>query len=76
MGVSYKGTVRNGVVVLPPDAKLPEGAAVEVIPPAPAQAEDDPFVAAIRKVAKPRPHWPRDYVRNLDRHLYGVSKRT
>ncbi len=32
MGVSYKGTVRNGVVVLPPDAKLPEGATVEVTP--------------------------------------------
>jgi hypothetical protein len=30
--VSYKGTVRDGVVVLPPEAKLPEGSAVEVIP--------------------------------------------
>jgi len=30
--VSYQGTVRNGVVVLPPEAKLPEGSAVEVIP--------------------------------------------
>ena len=32
MGVSYKGTVKNGVVVLPPEAKLPEGATVEVTP--------------------------------------------
>jgi hypothetical protein len=32
MGVSYKGTVRNGVVVLPPEVKLPDGAAVDVIP--------------------------------------------
>lgn len=31
-GVSYKGTVRNGVVVLPPEVKLPDGAAVEIIP--------------------------------------------
>ncbi len=30
--VSYKGTVKNGVVVLPPDAKLPEGATVDVTP--------------------------------------------
>ncbi len=30
--MSYKGTVRDGVVVLPPEAKLPEGSAVEVIP--------------------------------------------
>jgi len=30
--VNYKGTIKNGVVVLPPEAKLPEGATVEVIP--------------------------------------------
>lgn len=29
--MSYKGTVKNGVVILPPDAKLPYGTAVEVI---------------------------------------------
>ncbi len=74
MGVSYKGTVRNGVVVLPPEAKLPEGAAVEVILEAETPGGEDPFIAAIRKVAKPRPHWPRDYIRHLDQHLYGVSK--
>ena len=32
MGATYKGTVKNGVVVLPADAKLVEGTAVEVIP--------------------------------------------
>jgi hypothetical protein len=64
-GVSYKGTVRNGVVVLPPEAKLPEGASVEVIP-AELQSTDDPFLAAALKVAKPRPHWPKGYTRNLD----------
>ncbi len=72
--MSFRGTVKNGVVVLPPEAKLPEGAAVEVIPEVQTQAEEDPFVIAIRKVAKPRPHWPRDYIRNLDQHLYGVAK--
>jgi hypothetical protein len=72
-GVSYKGTVKNGVVVLPPEVKLPDGTAVEVIT-AETQPEDDPFVAAVLKVAKPRPHWPSDYVRNLDHHLYGGSK--
>ncbi len=74
--MSYKGTVKNGVVVLPPDAKLPDGAAVEVIPEAQRPAEDDPFIAAIRKVAKPRPHWPSGYIRNLDHHLYGAPKKT
>ncbi len=73
IAVSYKGTVKNGVVVLPPDAKLPDGTVVEVVPDE-WQPEEDPFVAAVLKVAKPRPHWPKDYVRNLDFHLYGVSK--
>lgn len=73
MDVSYKGTVKNGIVVLEPGVHLPEGAQVEVIANE-SGAEDDPFVAAAMKVAKPRPHWPRDYVRNLDQHLYGVSR--
>jgi len=40
------------------------------------QSEDDPFDAAVRKVAKPRPYWPKDYARNLDHYLYGVPKRS
>jgi len=71
--VSYKGRVKNRVVVLPPDAKLPEGRCVEVIAEE-WRAEDDPFVAAVLKTAKPRPHWPKDSVRNLDRYLDGVPK--
>ncbi|MBI5395538.1 MAG: hypothetical protein HZB20_09155 [Chloroflexi bacterium] len=71
--MSFKGTVKNGVVVLPPEAKLPEGAAVEVIPEE-LQPENDPFIAAVLKAAKPRPHWPKDYARNLDHYLYGVPK--
>ena len=74
-GVSYKGTVKNGVVVLPPEAKLPDGTPVEVIA-GETRPDDDPFVAAVLKVAKPRPHWPRDYARNLDHYLYGVPKQS
>jgi len=73
--VSYKGTVKNGVVVLPPEVKLPEGAAVEVIPEE-LQPGNDPFLAAVLKVARPRPHWPKDYGRNLDHYLYGVPKQS
>ena len=71
--MSYKGTVKNGVVILPPDAKLPDGTAVEIIPEELSSAED-PFLAAVQKVAKPRRHWPADYARNLDHFLYGVPK--
>ena len=71
--MSDKGTVKKGVVVLAPVAKLAEGTAVEVVPDE-WRPEDDPFVAAVLKVAKPRPHWPKDYARNLDHYLYGVPK--
>lgn len=70
--MSFKGTVKNGVVVLPPDANLAEGTEVEVIAGTELLPEDDPFIAAVLKLAKPRPHWPKDYARNLDHYLYGV----
>jgi hypothetical protein len=73
--VSYKGTVKNGVVVLPPDVKLPEGAEVNVEP-LELLPEEDPFIQAVLRVAKPRPHWPKDYARNLDHYLYGVPKKS
>src|SRR5438105_3852649 len=34
----------------------------------------DPFIAAALKAAKPRPHWPKNYARNLDHYLYGVPQ--
>ena len=56
--MSYTGTVKNGVVILPPDVQLPEGAQVEVTPREVSPAED-PFLAAVEQLAKPRPHWPK-----------------
>ena len=73
--MSYKGTVKNGVVVLPPGVKLADGTPVEVTP-AEIKPEDDPFLAAVARAAKPRPHWPKDYASNLDHYLYGVPKRS
>jgi hypothetical protein len=37
--MTYKGTVKNGMVVLPADAKLPDGTNVEVVPVAVAKAK-------------------------------------
>ena len=72
--MSYKGRVKNGVVVLPPEAKLPEGTEVEVIAGTDLLPEDHPAIAAILKLAKPRPHWPKDYARNLDHYVHGKSE--
>ena len=75
-GVSYKGTVKNGVVVLPPEAKLPEGTEVEVIAEMELLPEDDPFIAAVLKLAKPRPHWPKDYALNHAHYVKGHPRKS
>ena len=65
----YTGTVQNGVVVLPPGVKLPEGAEVEVIARATAQATN-PFVQGMLKLAKPR-DWPEDFALNHAHYVKG-----
>ncbi len=72
--MTYKGTVKNGVVVLPPGAELAEGSEVEVTPCQPT-AENDPFLALIEKIAKPRPHLPADYALNHGHYVRGEPKK-
>ena len=73
--MNYTGIVKNGVVILPPDARLPEGATVKVEP-MELQPEDDAFLAAVLKVAKPRPHWPSDYALNHGHYASGEPRKT
>ncbi len=73
--MSYTGRVKNGVVELPPGVRLPEGAAVK-IEPLEVTPEEDPFLAAVLKVAKPRPHWPKDYPLNHGHYVSGEPKKT
>lgn len=72
--MTYVGKVQNGVVVLPPDAQLPEGTEVR-IEPLELTPEEDPLLAAILKLAKPRPHWPEDFVKNHGFYVNGEPKR-
>ncbi len=74
MGVSFKGTVKNGVVVLPPEARLPDGAEVEVTP-LEGREDDPPFLRAILKLAKPR-DWPADFALNHAHYIKGHPKKT
>jgi hypothetical protein len=73
VGVSFKGTVKNGDVVLPPEAHLPEGAAVEVTP-LETRADNPPFLQAILKLAKPR-DWPADFALNHAHYAKGHPKK-
>ena len=72
--MSYTGTVKNGVVVLPPEADLPEGAQVEVTR-LEKPGEDPPFLRAILKLAKPR-DWPEDFALNHAHYAKGHPKKS
>jgi len=72
--MSVTGKVVNGAVVLPPGTKLPEGAEVRVET-LKLMPEEDPLVAAVRKLAKPRPHLPKDYALNHGYYLRGEPKK-
>jgi hypothetical protein len=72
--MSVTGTVKDGIIVLPPGTVLPEGAAVKVETLDTPEAVD-PFLAAVQKTAKPRPHWPKDYVLNHGHYVAGEPKK-
>jgi hypothetical protein len=69
--MSVMGKIVNGSVVLPPGTKLPEGSLVKVE----TMEADDPFLAAIERLAKPRPHLPKDYALNHGHYLRGEPKK-
>jgi hypothetical protein len=73
MSVSFKGTVMNGAVVLPPEAKLQDGTPVEVTP-LEGRTDDPPFLRAILNLAKPR-DWPEDFALNHAHYSKGHPKK-
>ena len=72
--MSVTGKVVNGLVVLPPGVRLPEGVAVKVET-LEAAAPNDPLIAAVEKLAKRRPHLPGDYALNHGHYLRGEPKK-
>ena len=73
--MSVIGKVASGVIVLPPGISFPEGTEVRVEPVA-LSVPDDPLMAAAQQVAKPRPHWPDDYILNHGHYVSGEPKKT
>lgn len=72
--MSVNGKIINGHVVLPPGTNLPEGACVKVET-LEAVVEDDPLVAVVEDLAKPRPHLPRDFALNHGNYVRGEPKK-
>jgi len=60
--------------LISPEVRLPEGAKVEVVPHE-LGTENDSFLRAVEKTAKPRPHWPRDYALNHGHYMSGEPKK-
>jgi hypothetical protein len=66
--------VKNGVVPLPRGLKLSEGDDVALIPLV-SLPGDPPFLKLALKLAKPRPHLPRDYALNHGHYRRGEPKK-
>ncbi len=72
--MSYVGTVENGVVVLPPQTNLPEGAQVRVEP-VPAAESGPSFLESIAEFGGMAKDLPTDLAENHDHSLLGHPKK-
>lgn len=72
--MSCTDLVKNGVVVMPPEAKPEEGAQVEVVPRG-LKPEEDPSLAAVLNLAKPLPHFPNGVALNHGNYVSGEAKK-
>ena len=72
--MSYTGRVQNGVVVLPPEAQLPDGAEVEITPLVTAEQAGD-FTDGLVRISEKVSGLPTDLARNHDHYLHGLPKK-
>ena len=68
--MSFTGTVENGVVILPEEDCLPDGAQVEIV--VKEESPLMPYAAELLKLAKDR-DWPSDMAVNHDHYLHGAA---
>jgi hypothetical protein len=69
--MTYTGTVKNGVVELPPDVKIPDGTRVRIEPVDEPPTWGEVFKDLIGSVEG----LPSDMARNHDHYLHGAPKR-
>jgi hypothetical protein len=72
--MTYRGRIKNGVVVLDEKVSLPEGAEVEVDL-LPAAETTIPLGQRLLKFAGKAKGLPPDMAKNHDHYLYGISKK-
>ena len=72
--MSVIGIVKNGKVVLPPDAQLPSGTRVR-IEPLPAEDERPSLADTLRDFIGIFDDLPSDLARNHDHYIHGMRKK-
>lgn len=72
--MTYRGKIKNGVVVLDPSASLPEGAEVQVIA-TNGEALPPTWAEVFKDVIGKAEGLPADSSTNHDHYLYGTPKR-
>ncbi len=72
--MTYRGRMRNGVIVLEPPADLPEGTEVDVSPAAEGQ-EPPTWAEVFKDVIGKAEGLPSDSSTNHDHYLYGTPKK-
>ncbi len=72
--MTYTGTVSKGTVILPPEAKLPDGTKVRVEP-----IEDisqlEPVGKRLLALAGAAGDLPEDFAQNHDHYIHGAPRR-
>ncbi len=71
--MTYKGTVKGGVIVLEPNAAIPDGTEVRVEPVA--KAVDPTWGEVFKDVIGKAQGLPADMAKNHDHYLHGAPKR-
>ncbi len=69
--MTFKGKIKNGVVILDGDVKLPEGAEVELNLPGQPNEQSPTLYERLKPVIGIAKGLPSDASKNVDHYLYG-----
>jgi hypothetical protein len=72
--MSVTGKVKNGVVVLPTEMKLPDGTEVEITPLLSAKEAED-FTDELLRISRTTKDLPPDLAKNHDHYLHGLPRK-
>jgi len=72
--MTYRGTVSNGVVVLPPEADLPDGTQV-CVEPVEGSNRFEPVARKLDALDGIIKDLPTDFAENHDHYIHGANKR-